>query len=71
MRLIPQSDVRSLIVILSRGFFNKSFFNDASSAYFVILDICHSSRSSAITGTEEGVADFRAYEKMIFYKIGK
>ena len=32
---MPQSVVRSLIVILSSGFFKSSFFNDASSAAFV------------------------------------
>ena len=42
MRLIPQSSVRSAIVILSNGFFFKSSFKDASSASLVVFDISFS-----------------------------
>ena len=39
MRLIPQSSVMSVTVILSSGRFASRFFSDASSARFVICDI--------------------------------
>ena len=42
MRLIPQSSVKSAIVILSNGFFFKSSFKDASSASLVVFDISFS-----------------------------
>ena len=32
---MPQSLVRSLMVILSSGFYRSSFFSESSSAYFV------------------------------------
>ena len=36
---MPQSSVKSAIVILSKGFFTRRFLRDASKAYFVVFDI--------------------------------